>query len=230
MSILKNFFNSEKQENPEEDNFNKLLRKMDKHRYNNEVNQKTLVEPETAFDIIAIINKFEHEKLNIYKDENGERWIRTKYGFEPVIIYNKTFENNQLKDEIKARENEIFNLKLSHERMLNVVEHEQSININYREKIKRQNSEAFFRLIRSKEAKKIRKMLASINKILLNNATDKIDENELIKNPDITRTLIKTVKLNNQLKQDIIDAYTEIEKLIAFISASSTNGEKTDKN
>lgn len=226
MSIFKNLFNKGKEENQEpEDNFNKLLREMDNARYKNENGKNIYLNPETAYDIIAIINKFEHEKLNIYIDENEERWIRTRYGFESTTIHNKNFEINRLKDEIKAKENEIYNLKLRREKMLKVVEHEQSLNINYREKISKLNSQAFFRLIRSKEAKKIRKALTSINKIILNNLNEKLNEHDLTNNTDITKALIKLSKENKQLKQTLIDSHSEIEKLLAFISASATGSE-----
>lgn len=231
MSIFKNLFNKEEEKNQEpEDNFNKLLRKIDRDRYNNEGSKNIYLNPETAYDIIAIINKFEHEKLNIYIDENGERWIRTRYGFESTTIHNKNFEISQLKDEIKARENEIYNLKLRYEKMLKVVEHEQSLNINYREKISKQNSQAFFRLIRSKEAKKIRKALISINKIIINNFNVKLSDYDLINNTDVTKALIKSSKENIQLKQTLIDSHNEIEKLLAFISASTTSTENPNKD
>lgn len=224
MSFFKNIFNKGK-DNPaeQEDSFNKILQEIDKVKYQNEFHDSVFIKPETAFDIIALINKFEHEKLNIYVDEFGERWVRTKYGFEPVIIYNTKFENNQLKLEIKARENEISNLNLRNERMRKVLEHEQALNINYREKINKQNSLAFFRLIRSKEAKKIRKNITLLNKTILNNITKIPDEQKSQNNTDITQALIKVSKINEHLKQILKDVYSENEKILASISSNNND-------
>lgn len=224
MSIFKNFFNKDNEEpNEQEDNFNKLLRKMDYDKYQNEFQNKDFIKPETAFDIIALINKFEYEKLNIYTDELGERWIRTKYGFEPTISYNLKFENTELKEEIKARENEISNLNLRHNRMQKVVEHEQALNINYREKINKQNSQAFLRLIRSKEAKKIRKNITQINKTIHSNLS--LLDLDLKKSNDtnITQNLIRLAKNNEQLKQLLKDVYSENEKILTNISSNNND-------
>ena len=222
MSIFKNFFNKDNEEpNEQEDNFNRLLRKMDYDKYQNEFQNKNFIKPETAFDIIALINKFEYEKLNIYTDELGERWIRTKYGFESLIRYNLKFENTELKEEIKARENEISNLNLRHQRMQKIVEHEQASNINYREKINKQNSQAFLRLIRSKEAKKIRKNITQINKTIYSNISTLDLDSKKINDTNITQNLIRLAKINEQLKQVLKDVYSENEKILAGISSNN---------
>lgn len=224
MSIFKNFFNKDNEEpNEPEDNFNRLLRKMDFDKYQNELQNKDFIKPETAFDIIALINKLEYERLNIYTDELGERWIRTKYGFEPTISYNLKFENTELKEEIKARENEINNLNLRHNRMQKVVEHEQALNINYREKINKQNSQAFLRLIRSKEAKKIRKNITSINKTIHSNLSLLDLDSKKISDTNITQNLIRLAKTNEQLKQILKDIYSENEKTLTDLSSNNND-------
>lgn len=224
MSIFKNIFNNDKEEpNEPEDNFNRLLRKMDYDKYQNEFQNKDFIKPETAFDIIALINKFEYEKLNIYIDKLGERWIRTKYGFEPVISYNLKFENTELKEEIKARENEINNLNLRHHKMQKVVEQEQALNINYREKINKQNSLAFFRLIRSKEAKKIRKNITQINKTIHSNISTLDLDSKKSSDTNITQNLIRLAKNNEQLKQILKDIYSENEKILTDISSNNND-------
>ncbi len=46
------------------------------------------INTETAYDIIARCLKLTHLKENIYKDENGNSFILTKYGFEPAVRVN----------------------------------------------------------------------------------------------------------------------------------------------
>ena len=68
----------------------------------------------TVYDLIAHYVVLSYVGQDIYKNESGEEYIRTKYGFESVLRYNQNIklqESARLIDELQ------YNLKIAREKI-----------------------------------------------------------------------------------------------------------------
>ncbi len=86
----------------EYESFNDVLRELDKD-LENVTNPDVFNKADlTAYDIISVICNLEYSHRNVYKSKDtGQSFTRTKYGFQPSTLLNRSIENSRLKNELE---------------------------------------------------------------------------------------------------------------------------------
>lgn len=85
----------------------------------------------TIFDLIAKVNKLEYCERNVYQNNRGNYFIRTKYGFQPMVAYNKGLQLRDKNNLIEGLNADLINLE-SDNKLL--VEKIQSLQLELQEK------------------------------------------------------------------------------------------------
>ncbi|RUA30577.1 MAG: hypothetical protein DSY77_13925 [Bacteroidetes bacterium] len=65
----------------------------------------------TVFDIIAKVIGLEHYERSVYKSKKGKYYIRTKYGFQPMVSYNKSLKLREKNSIIRELNSDILNIE-----------------------------------------------------------------------------------------------------------------------
>ncbi len=88
-----------------------------------------------AFSMLAECAGLAHEKGNIFTDNKGNRFIHTKYGFQPVEIFNKALvvkehimANKKLKEEKQQSDHDTAKYKHYSELLLSALKEKQAAN------------------------------------------------------------------------------------------------------
>ena len=101
------------QQEEKEESLNSLLFQMDKDRFQKEGGRNDFDSVNSAYSILAQINGLSHLRKNIYINEAGQKYIRTKLGFEPLGNYNYKLRHKQLLCKIPIKSVEINLSKLN---------------------------------------------------------------------------------------------------------------------
>ena len=213
------------QQTSEEETFNTILKKIDEEFYFEECNRDIYDKDKTAFDVIARINNLEHERLNIYKDQQGKLYILSKLGFQPLIVYNKGIENLKLRAELDFKNSTISNLSAKLEKNKNALAQEKESASIQREKNKKLNSNVYQKLVLSTEAKRINKKLSKINKTMLDNVfqneSNSFEGADYTNESDIKQILMRTIKENAKLKNVLLSSSFQISEITDYIIVKS---------
>ena len=92
----------------DEESLNSLLLTMDREQFKQEGSREDFNSIASAFTVLAQINGFVHVHHNVYKDKDGNNFVRTKLGFQPQTIYNSHLENFRLGVKLDFRESKVF--------------------------------------------------------------------------------------------------------------------------
>jgi hypothetical protein len=150
----------------EEESLNSILKKIDEDLYFEGCNKDFYDKDQTAYDVIARINNLHCVRLNIYKNPAGHSYIRTALGFQPVIVYNQGLTITELQSELHNRDKTIVDLKITNEKMVNVLTDERSISAALREKISKPTLDLYLKRIQLKVTKRTIKNLDNILRMI----------------------------------------------------------------